>query len=488
MSRPWQEARRLAALAQTGLLDSPPEPRFDAIVLAAQHICEAPISIIGLVDADRQWFKAKVGIDISETSLDTSCCAMAIGQNDLFVINDLAADPRTCNFSLVTQPPYARFYAGFPIVTDQGAALGSLCVVDTKPRPEGLSLPQAVALEALAKLVAQEIDNRTLQRGRFGGEPPHSVGMWDWDVPNDRVVADPGFARLYGVDARSATEGAPIAAFFRGIHPDDRPRVQAEVTESLSSGKPLATEYRLTGPDGHARWVMAQGRPVLDAKGRAIRFPGMSFDIHSRKEAELRMAALVALSDRLNAPGDPSDLAFAGMEILGTTLQATRAGYGLVDLAGETIVIEQIWMAPEMPAFPRSFGFRDFGAFIDDLMQNAPLVVEEIHTDRRTGWTAATLEALEMRSLVNLPIIEDGRLQAVLFVNDHTPRAWSDAELRFIRDVAERTRSAVERRRAEQKLATLTAALERQIAAHTAELVIARDDLRQAQTIPPIRD
>ena len=103
-------------------------------------------------------------------------------------------------------------------------------------------------------------------------------------MPSDRVFADARFAKLYGVDPELAKAGAPIAEFFRGIHPEDVDRVQAEVAKGMETGEPFSSEYRLPQPDGQDRWVVAQGRCVLSPEGKPLRFSGLSFDIPTEKK------------------------------------------------------------------------------------------------------------------------------------------------------------------------------------------------------------
>lgn len=154
------ESARLAALHSYGILDTGPDVRFDRIVERARLLCETPISLVSLIDAERQWFKARVGIDAQQTSLETSVCAIAIRQGYLFQIEDLAADPRTARMSLVMGDPGIRFYAGFPLVTRERVALGSLCVIDTEPRPGGLDADQREGLMELADDAVRLIEAR----------------------------------------------------------------------------------------------------------------------------------------------------------------------------------------------------------------------------------------------------------------------------------------------------------------------------------------
>ena len=124
---PNNEAKRIKVLWQYEILDTVPEEVFDDLANLAGLICGAPIALITLVDENRQWFKAKVGVDVNETGRSISLCAHAIMQNDLFIIPDATLDDRFKNNPLVTENPKIRFYAGAPLVTPDGHALGTLC-------------------------------------------------------------------------------------------------------------------------------------------------------------------------------------------------------------------------------------------------------------------------------------------------------------------------------------------------------------------------
>jgi two-component sensor histidine kinase len=147
------EAQRLAALHDYQILDSDPEHDFDDIVHIAAHVCATPIALVSLVDADRQWFKARLGIESCETPINQSVCSLGLCSTDLLIIPDLTTDPRTEDNSLVTHDPALRFYAGAPLVAPGGEVVGMLCVIDTVPRPEGLTDEQRVTLSSLARQV-----------------------------------------------------------------------------------------------------------------------------------------------------------------------------------------------------------------------------------------------------------------------------------------------------------------------------------------------
>jgi GAF domain-containing protein len=157
-STPAVEAARIAALNRYAILDSEPEESFDDLVVLAAHVCKTPIALLSLVDDHRQWFKSKVGVEASETPKEISVCAHAIQQQDLFIVPDMRADARFRENPLVVGEPHIRFYAGAPLVNEDGFALGALCVVDREPRE--LDEEQKAALQSLSRLALRQMELR----------------------------------------------------------------------------------------------------------------------------------------------------------------------------------------------------------------------------------------------------------------------------------------------------------------------------------------
>jgi GAF domain-containing protein len=152
------DASRVAALEKYAILDSDPEQTFDDLTLLASFICKTPIAMISLVDEKRQWFKSHVGITQTETSRNIAFCSRAIQQSDLFIIPDALEDDRFRDNPLVVSEPHIRFYAGAPLINEDGYALGTLCVVDRSPRK--LEPEQKDALKALSRLVLAQMEFR----------------------------------------------------------------------------------------------------------------------------------------------------------------------------------------------------------------------------------------------------------------------------------------------------------------------------------------
>lgn len=159
--RPANEDERLQALRELLLLDTPPEERYDRLARFVAEQLDMPIALLTLVDGQRQWFKSRVGVDVTETPRDISFCGHAILQDGLFVVEDARSDPRFSDNPLVVGAPHIRFYAGAPLSSPSGYRIGTLCVLDTVPRtlgPVELSILDALRCLANETLAGQEGD------------------------------------------------------------------------------------------------------------------------------------------------------------------------------------------------------------------------------------------------------------------------------------------------------------------------------------------
>jgi PAS domain S-box-containing protein len=290
MDAPWTEDQRLRALHAYRVLDTEAEPAFDDIADMAAELLGAPISAISLVDAERQWFKASVGLDVRETDRAVSFCDHAMWSDDVFVIPDARNDERFRDNALVTGDLGIRFYAGVPLRAANGAPLGALCVIDTKPR-DGLTETQARLLRMLARQVTGQLELRATlarekEREQWFRAIADSMPQMVWSTRPD------GFHDYYNrrwYDFTGVPDGSTDGEGWNGMfHPDDQARAWRVWEASLQTGAPYQIEYRLRRHDGAYRWVLGRALPVQDAEGAITRWFGTCTDIHDAKEASER--------------------------------------------------------------------------------------------------------------------------------------------------------------------------------------------------------
>ncbi|GAA0595711.1 hypothetical protein GCM10009416_37570 [Craurococcus roseus] len=265
------------------------------------------------------------------------------------------------------------------------------------------------------------------------------------------VLLDRGFRVLAINPAGLRFEGREAAAILGKTHWEAWPGTEdAEqgrlYKRAMAEQVPVAADVEYAWPDGRGRWFEVRAYPVPE--GLAVFYR----DVTERKRTEARRLALAELGDRVRDIEDPAELSFAAAEILGRTLGVSRAGYGTIDTAAETITIERDWNAPGIKSLAGVLRFRDYGSYIEDLKRGETAIVADAEKDPRTAATAEALKAISAQAFINMPVTEQGGIVALLYLNHATAREWPPEELAFVREAAGRTRTAVERRRAEQAL------------------------------------
>ena len=290
------ERERIAALRAYGVLHTPPESAYDELVGLAARLCDTPIALISLVADDEQWFKARVGLEAPSTARDLSFCDHAMRGEAVMVVPDATLDPRFSDNALVTGAPHIRFYAGAPLVSPDGQPLGSLCVIDSRPRPEGLTDLQEHTLTVLAHQVVTLMELRRAEAGRDRaddrlaeseakfGAIADSMPQMVWSTRPDGFH-DYYNARWYeftGVPSGS-TDGEGWNGMF---HPDDQPRAWSQWRHSLSTGEPYEIEYRLRHRSGVYRWTLGRAIPIRNETGQITRWFGTCTDIDDLKRME----------------------------------------------------------------------------------------------------------------------------------------------------------------------------------------------------------
>jgi len=301
----------LAALFSYEILDTAPEADYQNIVLLAAQICRVPMALISLVALERQWFKAGIGLDVTETPRDLSFCAHAIlHAQDVMVVEDTRLDPRFVAHPLVTGQPNIRFYAGTPLVSPQGLALGTLCVIDHFPRT--LTTEQRRALAVLGQNVMSLLELRKAHREQLrtianleqlriashrlsvvASSTSHVVILTDAQGRIEWV--NEGFVRVTGYTLAEA-QGRTPGSFLQG--PQTDPTTVHQMRRCVRAGTGFEVEVLNYHKSGRTYWLAVEVCPVRDAHGTVTGFTAIETDITARKEAEQR---LLASQQRLSA-------------------------------------------------------------------------------------------------------------------------------------------------------------------------------------------
>lgn len=462
-----EHQRRLELLEAYDILDTQPEPEFDDIVAMAAAVCKTPVALISLVERDRQWFKAKIGFEACDTPIDQSVCVHALSAPDLLIIPDLASDPRTRGNTLVTAEPGIRFYAGAPLLSPNGTIVGTLCVIDTEPRPDGLDETQRLVLSGLARQVVTLLEARRVshrkdelfqrQKGLsasirtnankyLAAQEAGRVGTFDIDLATGEATVSAEFCRIFDVPVALHY---PASLFEANTLPEDR---QLQSSASTRSDGTAATnvEYRIRTQNDGVRWIARNANFERDASGNLVRFLGTVQDITEQKKAAIRVQSMLDLGDRLRNLDDIESVILAASDLMAKALDATRAGFGLVDPVAETVSMQPEWRAPGIKSVAGIHRFRTYGSFIDDLKDGRTVVVADVTEDPRTRDYAQALLSIGIRVLVNLPIFDHGAFRLVVFVHHERPYPWTDEELAFIRGFGDRLQLAIARLQAER--------------------------------------
>lgn len=299
------EQKRLSAVRTLEILDTENEKDFDDLVSLAVLVFDVPISTVSIMDSYRQWFKASVGIGVKETLREISFCDHAIKQFEPMIVSDAALDSRFVNNPLVTGEPHLAFYAGVPLLNSDNLAIGTFCIMDSKPKQ--LTAKQIEILNVIANQVVKllelraernkyrdlvlekEIVNKELeeikQRWQFAIEGSGD-GIWDWDIHTNQTFFSKRWKSMLGYDPDEIAN--TYLAWTSLIHEEDLPHVTRKLNDYLAGkSSEYKTELRMLCKDNSYKWILSRGMVVEhDPGGLPKRMAGTHTDISSRKHTE----------------------------------------------------------------------------------------------------------------------------------------------------------------------------------------------------------
>jgi diguanylate cyclase (GGDEF)-like protein/PAS domain S-box-containing protein len=418
---PPDEAARLASLLALEVLDTTAEQEFDALARAAAAVCGVPIALISLVDAQRQWFKANVGLPgVSETPRDVAFCAHAILEDSLFVVPDAARDSRFDDNPLVVGQPGIRFYAGAPISLSDGSRVGTLCVIDREPRQltdsqravmQHLSVAASRALEGrFAMRRLQQATERQTQSAHdlhiIFESVPAILAYWNRDLTCR--FANRAYEHWFGVKPE-----ALVGTHLQDLLGPELYALNKPFVDGALAGKPQSFERLIPGPDGTKRPALANYLPDIvdgDVRGFLVHVS----DVTSLKDAEAALRAEIAERERAY------ELLHQSNERLGEAQRLGRIGSWAWRVAEDVTTwsdeLHRIFgrepggPAPSLAEHSTLYSAESFarlGTAVETALRNGQpyaLELEYVHAGGSHGWLDARGEAVqdEMGRVVRL--------------------------------------------------------------------------------------
>ncbi|WP_267358586.1 MULTISPECIES: PAS domain-containing protein [unclassified Methylobacterium] len=353
-----------------------------------------------------------------------------------------------------------------PLLDDAGGIAGTFCVATETTGQK----------EAERELQSNEARHRRLLQ-----QMPGFVGVLVgpehvYEYVNDAYVEISGPREFVGRSVREVFPELVGQGFYELLD------------QVYATGEPFSARsmpIRLVG-EGEDRHIDLLYQPVRDDGGSVTGIFVGGYDVTERVRAQRYSDVLAGFTVRIDGMTNPDAIAYDACEIIGSLLKVARVGYGTVDPIAETLHVERDWNAPGVETLAGVVPLRAYGSFVDSLKLGEFIAIDDVERDERTASAAVALRGLSVWSCVNVPVIEQGSLVALLYVNHFAVRAWTAADLAFIREVAFRARVAVERCRSERALRDLNAELSERIADALREQARTEEALRQSQKMEAV--
>ncbi|WP_226858141.1 ATP-binding protein [Diaphorobacter aerolatus] len=319
--------------------------------------------------------------------------------------------------------------------------------------------------------------------------------VFAFDNEDHLIFLNPAAELRYGLRSSEALGRSKASLFTETLFGDDH--VAHGAVEWHAAGDLPAQRTHVAGThvlaDGTSMHVEITRSQLVDADSVAFGSLLVVRDVSQSRRAAIRRDALAQLTDSLRDLAVASEVGYRAAEIIGTTLNVSRVGFCSIDVETEIVQLARNWTAPGMAELSGAKHMRKYGSLVDDLKRNRIVTIPDVRTDPRTAAAHEAAQEINVRSLVNVPVWESGKLVAFLYVHDAEVRAWPEDDLLFIQEVAERTRSATERvrnaaalRDSEQRLREVNEGLEAAVLQRSRELLSAQEALRQAQKMEAV--
>jgi formate hydrogenlyase transcriptional activator len=467
---PTDEAARLQSLQEYKILGTAPEREYEDVVFLASHICNTPIALITLIDDYRQWFKAKSGISIDETPREIAFCSQAIQQQDLFIVPDAMADPRFCDNPLVLEEPKIRFYAGMPLITPEGTALGTVCVVDRVPRE--LSEYQRGALRALAHQVVALLELRRT-KDTLAGTVAEAIAkeraLRESEQFKTRMIESSSDCikvldlkgRLLSMNAGGmavleicdfpAVRNSCWVDFWSG---KDRQAAENAISLAKSGKTGRFTGFFPTVQTHTPKWFDVIVSPILDEEGKPDRLLAISRDITESKQTEDSLRAVTEATAAVTG----IDFFRSLTQALAATLNARYAFTAECTSISNTEVSTLAY-----------WGGNEFFDNVTFPLRGTPcekVISGEVCFYPQQTWSLfpedKPLEKLGIESYLGVPICgSSGRILGHIAVMDDHEMQLTSQQVLILKTFAVRAAAELERKRAEEELRRSYAELER---------------------------